>query len=70
MRKGIYKIYVRNEYNDSNVKGTIDINRHIKMNTPFLGNISYSQREFSYENYVIQLIRHTIEFIKRKKRYW
>lgn len=67
MRKGIYKIYVRNEYNDNNVKGTIDINRHIKMNTPFLGNISYSQREFSYENYVVQLIRHTIEFIKRKK---
>lgn len=67
MRKGVFKIYVRNEYNDSNVKGTININRHIRMNTPFIGNISYSQREFSYENYVVQLIRHTIEFIKRKK---
>lgn len=67
MRKGVYKIYVRNQYNDSNVKGTINIDRHIKMNTPFIGNISYSQREFSYENYVVQLIRHTIDFIKRKK---
>ena len=67
MRKGIYKIYVRKEYNDGNVKGTINIPRYIKMNTPFVGNISYSQREFSYENYVVQLIRHTIEFIKKNK---
>ncbi len=64
IRKGVFKTYVRKNYNDSNVKGTIDIARHIKNNTPFIGNIAYSQQEFSYDNYLMELIRHTIEFIK------
>ncbi|WP_204179856.1 MULTISPECIES: hypothetical protein [unclassified Staphylococcus] len=67
MRKGLFKQYTRNEYNNNNIKGTIDIQRHIKNNTPFIGNIAYSQREFSYDNYMLQLIRHTIEFIKKRK---
>ena len=29
MRKGLFKEYIRREYNDSNVKGTIDIARHV-----------------------------------------
>lgn len=66
MRKGLYKKYIRREYNDDNVKGTIDIARHIERNTPFIGNIAYSQREFSYDNFLTELIRHTIEFIKTK----
>ncbi len=66
MRKGVFKTYIRNEYNDCNIKGTINITRHIKENTPFIGNIAYSQREHSYDNDVTELIRHTIEFIKRK----
>jgi len=40
--------------------------RHIKSNTPFVGKIAYSQREYSYDNYLIELIRHTIEYIKGK----
>ena len=66
MRKGLFKTYIRNRYNDSNVKGTIDIARHVRMNTPFTGNIAYNQREFSYDNYLMELIRHTIEFINKK----
>ena len=66
MRKGTFKTYIRNQYNDGNVKGTIDIARHVKENTPFTGSIAYSQREFSYDNYLMELIRHTIEFIKKK----
>ena len=66
MRKGLFKKYVRNRYNDGNVKGCIDIARHIEKNTPFTGNVAYSQREFSYDNYLMELVRHTIEFIKRK----
>lgn len=66
MRKGLFKKYIRNRYNDGNVKGTIDIARHIEMNTPFIGNVAYSQREFSYDNSLMELIRHTIEFIKGK----
>ncbi len=66
IRKGLFKKYVRNRYNDWNVKGTIDIARHIKLNTPFTGRIAYSQREFSYDNYLMELVRHTIEYIKGK----
>ncbi len=66
MRKGLFKRYIHCRYNDGNVKGVIDINRHIEKNTPFLGNVAYSQREFSYDNNLMELVRHTIEFIKRK----
>ena len=66
MRKGLFKKYIRNRYNDGNVKGTIDIARHIEKNTPFTGNVAYSQREFSYDNSLMELVRHTIEFIKGK----
>ena len=66
MRKGLFKKYIRNRYNDENVKGTIDIARHIQKNTPFVGNVAYSQREFSYDNSLMELVRHTIEFIKGK----
>lgn len=66
MRKGLFKKYVRNRYNDGNVKGIIDIARHIELNTPFTGRVAYSQREFSYDNNLMELVRHTIEFIKGK----
>ena len=66
MRKGLFKKYIRNSYNDGNVKGTIDISRHIKQNTPFTGNVAYCQRVFSYDNDLMELVRHTIEYIKRK----
>lgn len=67
MKKGLYKEYKIQHHNDTNVKGTIDFKRHLKKNVPFLGNIAYNTREFSYENHVIHLIRYTIEFIKRRK---
>lgn len=66
MRKGLFKKYIRHNYNDGNVNGTIDVARHIEKNTPFTGNVAYSQREFSYDNSLMELVRHTIEFIKRK----
>ena len=66
MRKGLFKKYIRHRYNDGNLKGAIDIARHIEKNTPFTGSVAYSQREFSYDNSLMELVRHTIEFIKRK----
>lgn len=64
MRKGMIKQYKRFEYNDSNIKGSINIDRHIKSNSPFIGKIAYSTREFTQDNELMQLIRHTIEFIR------
>ena len=66
MRKGLFKKYICRRYNDGNVSGTIDIDRHIELNTPFIGNIAYSQREFSYDNHLTELVRHTIEYIRKK----
>lgn len=62
--QGIYKAYIKEKYNDSNVKGTIDVKRHILKNIPFMGKIAYTTREHSYNNNLTQLVRHTIEYIK------
>lgn len=64
LRQGLYKEYRRKYYNDSEVRGTIDISRHIKENIPFRGTVAYNTREYSYDNSVTELIRHTIEFIR------
>lgn len=66
VRKGIYKEYIALRRNDANVKGSIDTARHIRKNTPFTGKIAYTQREFSPDNSLMQLVRHTIEFIKSR----
>ena len=63
LRQGLYKEYQSCQYNDSNVKGRIDVNRHIKLNNPFSGKVAYSAREYSVDNKMTQLIRHTIEYI-------
>ena len=67
IRKGLYKEYHRFSYNDSNVKGVIDVRKHLKKNLPFMGNIAYTTREFTYDNPLMQLVRHTIEYIKNQK---
>lgn len=67
LSQGLYKAYERKEYNDANARGTIDINRHIKTNVPFNGRVAYRTREFSHDNNLTQLIRHTIEYIRTRK---
>lgn len=62
--QGIFRAYVTQEYNDANVRGPIDISRHIRYNIPFNGKIAYHTREYTTDNKVTQLIRHTIEYIR------
>lgn len=69
LRKGLYKEYQRFSHNDSHVKGVIDVGNHLKKNLLFTGNIAYTTREFTYDNSLIQLIRHTIEYIKTQKSF-
>ncbi|EKY8186392.1 guanosine 5'-monophosphate oxidoreductase, partial [Enterococcus faecium] len=66
MRKGIYKEYVKREYNNANIKGAVDVAKHIRSNVPFVGKVAYRTREFSYNNHLTQLIRHTIEKIQNE----
>ena len=67
IRKGLYKEYHRFSHNDSNVKGVIDVRNHLHKNLPFTGNVAYTTREFTYDNPLMQLVRHTIEYIKNQK---
>lgn len=63
-RQGIYRAYVTRRYNDANVRGPVDVAKHIRFNTPFNGKIAYHTREYTTDNKVIQLVRHTIEYIR------
>ncbi|MGM9738174.1 MAG: hypothetical protein ACI3ZT_07160 [Candidatus Cryptobacteroides sp.] len=66
--QGIYREYIRCHYNDSRARGAIDFSAHIKNNYPFKnGKISYTTREYKYDNSVTQLIRHTIEYLRSKE---
>ena len=64
LNQGLYKQYIINAYNDTNVRGIINISKHIRSNTPFIGRIAYNIKESSYDNDLSQLIRHTIESIR------
>lgn len=65
MEQGVYKEYRTFHHDDTNVRGVINLGRHIKRNMPFNGRISYDTREHSSDNQVTELVRHTIEYISR-----
>ena len=67
LRQGVYREYQNYRHNDANLRGSIDIGRHIARNVPFVGNVAYSTREYSHDNDMTELIRHTIEFMKTKR---
>lgn len=67
LRQGIFREYQNYGHNDANIRGTININRHIVWNMPFRGNVAYTTREYSCDNNMTELIRHTIEYMKTKK---
>ena len=65
--KGYYKTYRRFENNDDKVKGTLDIARHIKLNSGQKnGCIAYSYRENTINNYLNHLIVAAYYHLKNK----
>ena len=66
LSRGLFKTYTFYQKNDMNIRGQIDMARHIKENTPFRGNIACNIRERTADNYLTQLIRHTIEVIRTR----
>jgi 5-methylcytosine-specific restriction endonuclease McrBC regulatory subunit McrC len=68
VKQGLFKTYRRFEYNNERLRGTVDIARHLRENLPFTGRIAYHTREYSANNRLTQLIRHTVEFIFTDKR--
>ena len=65
VRQGIFRTYRVSRYNDDRIKGAIDVPRFIRRDVPFAGKIAYATREHTANNHVLQLVRHTIEFIRR-----
>lgn len=66
VRQGTFKTYRTFERNDANVKGSVNLSRHIRQNIPFGGKIAYNERTQVFDNPLTELVRHTIEFIRTK----
>ena len=66
VRQGIFKTYRTFDRNDANVKGSLNLSRHIRQNVPFVGKVAYKERTQVFDNTLTELVRHTIEFIRTK----
>jgi|GEM_PF-1426976 len=65
--KGIYRTYRQFESNDENLKGSIDVSRHIKLNAGLKnGRIASKYRENTANNFLNILLIKTYQYIKRK----
>ena len=65
VRQGLFRTYRTFHRNDDHLRGAIDIPRHIRRNIPFNGKVAYRTREYSGNNHLNHLIRHTIEVLRR-----
>lgn len=61
---GLFKVYTSKFYNDDHFRGVLNVQRYFKSNVPYLGKISYITQERTNNNYLTQLVRHTIEHIR------
>ncbi|NLE53748.1 MAG: 3-isopropylmalate dehydrogenase [Lentisphaerae bacterium] len=69
LAQGLFRAYQRRDYNDSALRGTMDVARHVQRNQPFAGRVAYSTRERTADNALMQLVRHTVEYIARSAMY-
>ena len=67
IKQGVFREYQSRHYDDAYTKGRVDVARFIRKDIPFAGHVAYQTREYSADNDMNQLIRHTIEYIKTKK---
>ncbi|MCC8015039.1 MAG: McrC family protein, partial [Eubacterium sp.] len=65
LRSGFYKEYVRYKRNDLNVRGRIDVSRHIKENSFSPDRIAYEYGEQTYDNPVNRLILAAADILKK-----
>ena len=62
--QGIFREYLWTEHNDDRVRGAINVARHVNKNIPFNGKIAYRTREYSCDNRITELVRHTVEYMQ------
>lgn len=65
LKQGLFRCYRRFKFNDSEVRGTIDLGRHLNDNIPFRGTVAYETREHTENNAVVHLVRHAVESVSR-----
>ena len=63
LAQGIYREYRRHEYNDTRLRGTVDVAKFLKEDVPFTGNVAYVRRDYDSDNSVTQLVQHTIGYM-------
>lgn len=66
IKQGSFRQYRTYYYNDSKVKGKIDINRHIKQNPIENGMVAYSTREYTIDNPINYLILLAYDCLEKK----
>ena len=64
LRQGLFRAYQQHLHDDRQLRGRIDLNRQLRLHTPFDGRIAYHIRTASHDNEVTQLVRHTIEHLR------
>lgn len=64
--KGFYRRYQTVEYNDSRVRGHIDVARHIRLNPTSNGRVAYSTREYTVDNPLNHLILAAYGVLRRR----
>lgn len=65
MSQGVFREYQTAYFDDSRVKGSINIPQYVQKDMPFRGRVSYRHRQYSRDNNMTQLIRHTIEYLRK-----
>lgn len=63
LNQGLLRRYQTFRRNDANIRGVVDVPRHIRQNIPFAGKVAYNTREYTSDNAMTQLVRHTIEHL-------
>jgi 5-methylcytosine-specific restriction endonuclease McrBC regulatory subunit McrC len=63
---GLFKQYQSFSRNDTRVRGRIDVDRHLRRNIPFCGNVAYTSHEITFDNPTNHLIRHALARVAGK----
>ena len=54
--QGLVRKYKTFKNNDANIKGIVDVTRHIQNNIPFNGRVAYNNRNYTTDNSMTELI--------------
>lgn len=65
-RVGLYRQYQKQNHDDLRFRGKLNIDVHVRRNIPFIGRLSYTNNEITFDNPLNHLIRHAIRRVTEK----